>query len=269
MRLKRGIFVTGLTRVLVVGLLISIELEWAQGQSGTHLAFEVASIRPANVEHQHYTLHIGSGDTVGLEGATVKTLIEQAYDVRDFQISGGPGWIDSDKYDIAAKAESSAGVVTLDNLRPMLQDMLADRFNLRLHHDTKELSNYRLIQSKGGSKLKLNTTAGGPQGRGSPGHLMLQKVGTSILATQLARQIGRPVVDATGLKGEYDIVLEWTPDESQTSIPMGERQPEPPTNTIGPSLFTALEEQLGLKLESEKGPVDVIVIDSVERPSEN
>ena len=149
----------------------------------------------------------------------------------------------------------------------MLLPVLEERFNLKLYrHETREITVYELVVAKGGSKLKESApdtagTNGNPMRRSmllnGIGHL--ESHGTSIdpLAHELSRALGRTVFDKTGLTGNYDYTLEWTPDDG------------PPTDTVGPSLFTAVQEQLGLKLEAQKEPVDVVVIDHIDKPSPN
>ena len=189
---------------------------------------------------------------------TLKTLIQSAYGVKDFQITGGPRWLDGDAYDVSARADA-AGQLSNDDLKPMLQALLADRFRLKVHRETKEVSLYSLVVAKTGSKLREHTGPGGPSGgtlRDS-GKVTMNavKVPIAMLAENLGRVLGRTVVDNTGLTALYDFRLEWAQDQT--------------ADATGPSLFTALQEQLGLKLESTRGPVEVIVIDSAEKASEN
>jgi|HubBroStandDraft_1064217.scaffolds.fasta_scaffold08707_2 bla regulator protein BlaR1 len=264
-------------------------------------AFEVVSIKPSHDGDNRMMIRMAPGGRFEAHNIPVKLLLEQAYDIKDSQISGAPGWLDSDRYNIDAKAEDS----TADNqskpdreaqqarLRAMLQGMLADRFKLTLHHDTKEMPIYALVVAKNGPKFHETTAppfdpaaSGPPPGPGGPmqrgqirmmgrGDLTLTGVPLTQFADVLSRQLGRLVVDKTGLKGEYDFTLKWSPDEGQGQMfggPGGSpdgRPAAPPPDANGPSVFTALQEQLGLKLESEKGPVDTIVIDHVEKPSEN
>jgi len=146
----------------------------------------------------------------------------------------------------------------------MMQALLADRFKLALHRDTKELPVYALTIARGGPKL---SASGGefPRMRIGRGQIEAQKWTMAKFASDLARQLGRPVIDRTELAGTYDFKLEWTPDESQpgSAEPGGERT----ISVVGPSIFTALQEQLGLRLESTKGPVEILVVDHVEKPS--
>jgi uncharacterized protein (TIGR03435 family) len=172
----------------------------------------------------------------------------------------------------------------------MIQSLLADRFKLRVSHETKELPVYALVVAKNGPKCQeakpgdtypngIKGFDGRAQGAGSfragNGHLTLQGYPISFLSLLLAERLDRTVLDQTGLKGKYDIALKWTPDENLAATPSGPAGGNPGADAAaqpdssGPSIFTAIQEQLGLKLESTKGPVEIIVIDHIERPSEN
>ena len=234
--------------------------------------------------------------------ATMKMLIHRAYAVDDYQISGAPDWISKEHYDIDAKFDSSTAdelqklSLTERNLarQQMLQTLLAERFNLNIHRETKELQVYTLVVAKNGPKLqksKLDDTepdkpkAGPAPGTstmtaGASGAQMRSYASpVTTLASMLTMYLHRPVLDKTGLTEKYDFTLRWTPDENQLPPSSGVQgtaggsssglpSADPAPNS-GPSLFTAIQEQLGLKLESSKGPVEFIVIDHVERPSGN
>ena len=263
----------------LTGALISTPVSRAQQQRPE---FEVASIKP-NVNYDgRILLQVLPGGGLTTSGATLSFLLTLAYEVRSFQISGGAGWINSERFDVVAKSDRSTGSqndpsdptrITAEQLkamqqqmRPKLQALLADRFKLTLHRETREESVYALVAGKGGIKFQ--------QANGNFGGLRIGKsqftgsgASVEMLATALANQLGRPVVDRTGLKSQFDFKLEWTPDAVQASPP-GVDTPSP-ASPGGPSIFTAIQEQLGLKLESSKGPVEMLVIDHVERPSEN
>jgi uncharacterized protein (TIGR03435 family) len=262
-------------------------------------SFEVASIKPNRSGDLRSMVDFRLG-RFSATGITVRLLITFAYNVRDFQILGGPGWISSDRFDIEAK-EDDAQTEAVRKLPPeqarahnqlLMQSLLADRFKLKVTHGTKELPLYALVVAKNGPKLQegkpgdtypngLKGPDGRPAGRAGlmrvgPGQLTGQGIPMATLITLLSGQVGRTVVDQTGLKGKYDISLQWSPDPSQGAMfhgppggnPGGDAPPPPP-DTSGPTIFTALQEQLGLKLEPQKGPVEIIVIDHVEQPSEN
>jgi uncharacterized protein (TIGR03435 family) len=220
---------------------------------------------------------------------TLRHLITLAYRVRDFQVTGGPGWIDSERFNIDAKAEGAPSFnqeyVTLQYRR--LQTLLRDRFNLTIHRETKDLPVYELTVAKGGPKLQQPncvrrepddfTIAPGKYcgligGSISIGRLQASGTTMADLANYLSNPLSRTVVDKTAITGEFDFQLTFTPD-----APAGPSSdapgPRPADGAAAADLrldfFTAMQEQLGLKLESAKGPVEILVIDHVERPSEN
>jgi uncharacterized protein (TIGR03435 family) len=224
-------------------------------------------------------------------------MISIAYRVERFRVSGGPSWLPSERFDIVAKMDAA----TVDALgkfspdkrvlaqRQMLQKFLADRFRLTAHRETKELTVYKLVVAKGGPKLQeakpgdtypnakpyfdgTHPGAGTMRGGVLEGEVTAQAVPIAMLVQNLTGMLGHPVADETGLKGVYDFKLQFTPDDRlqpPSGTTSGFRFPIPPADSNAPSLFDALPEQLGLKLESGKGPVEVIVIDHVERPSPN
>jgi uncharacterized protein (TIGR03435 family) len=253
--------------------------------------FEVASVKPDKSGFGPTILLTADGLTA--TKVTVKFLIKQAYGVEDDEISGAPNWLDSDTYDVEAKV-SSADLAALDKLDEkqrmrMLQPLLAERFQLKVHQEAKEIPVYALIIAKNGPKLheaKPGDTypdgIKGPDGKpgGRPGMMMwgrgrlvAQGIPIANLLPPLTQQLERTVLDKTGLKGTYDITLLWTPEDDRAPMvngPDGGRQGSgPATDFSGASIFTAIQEQLGLKLESRKAPVEVLVIDHIEAPSEN
>lgn len=222
-------------------------------------------------------------DRVGglnVENAPVRALITMAYGIRDFQLSGGPGWIGTDRYDVMARPEKVESTQEPPDLKSMTDDqrkvrddmwkervrnLLAERFGLVVHKETREEQVYTLIVAKGGPKLTVVTSPGDRQGiSGNRGRSQGFAAPMSMMAMNLSSIIGRPVTDKTGLLGNYDWVLEYDPDVSGS-----QHQDDQSTDTPRPTIFTALQDQLGLKLESTKGPVDTYVIDKIDRPSEN
>src|SRR5579864_955597 len=194
------------------------------GQSSTKpLTFEVASIKPNTGDDHRFFIQIQPGGGLRTTGSTLKMLLTLAYDVREFQISGGPGWINSERYDIMAKAGDAAISDNPDDLRKMtdeqrrtvadqmrerLRALLAERFQLTIHRETKEQSVYALVVAKGGSKLQQSEgkEGTGPKGmmRMGRGQLSGQGVALQMLTQSLSSQLGRPVIDQTGLKGNFD-----------------------------------------------------------------
>lgn len=233
----------------LIGFVLSATL-FAQ----TPAAFDVATVKLSSSIENGYTVYTDVGGGLTLKYMTLKDLIAFAWDVRDFQITGGPGWINSTHYDVSAKSQNAQGMF---QLRPMVQPLLAERFQLAIHKGTKELVFYALVIGKNEAKLKPSE-ARSPEFRGHGGEFSAKGIPISLLAGKLAEELGRPVIDKTGLTGKYDFNLQWTPDD-------GEQKTDPSR----PSLFTAAQEQLGLKLESQKGPVEVLIVDRAERPTEN
>ena len=274
--------------------------------------FEVASIKP-NKENDHRIMFgMQPGGRFSATGVTLKRLMVFAYGVREYQLTGLPAWADTDRYDISAKAEGAADAAPQDRpptpaemqtrqekTRAMLQDLLADRFGLVMHRETKELPVYNLVVGKNGPKL-VETPADPPSGSGDApirvggltvapgagqgaraqmisigrGQISGSRMAMPMLVNQLSANLGRNVIDKTGLTGLYDIKLTWTPEEGQTMMPPpganpGEGRPDSAPLDSGPSMFTAIQEQLGLKLEPGKGPVEMIVVDKADKPTEN
>ncbi len=274
------------------------------------LAFEVSSIKVNHSADNRMGVRFSPGRLTAT-GIGLKFLIANAYNVRPFQISGGPNWINTEKYDIDAKMpdglDAELEKLPMDQRREkmsqLMQSLLADRFQLKVSHQTKEGPVYNLVVAKNGpliheAKPPVDTPDApkGPDGkpiprnfmRMMPGDLSGQAVPIEFLAQQLSMQTGRKVIDQTGLKGSYDFELKWSPEPGPGGMmgggPAGGGPPGggppgagpgpgpdggAPPDASGPSIFTALQEQLGLKLDSAKGPVDMLVIDHVEKPTEN
>jgi uncharacterized protein (TIGR03435 family) len=230
--------------------------------------FEAASIKPS-APAQPGEFRIGvrmlPGGRVSMSGVTAKILIQQAYGVRDFQIIGGPSWMGVDRYDITAKPEGAANP---DQVKVMIQGLLAERFQLKFHRETRELPTYALVVGKGGPKIhesevdKSSEKPRGTQMSVGRGQLDVKSAPMAALTNHLGQVLGRSVIDKTELLGNYDFKLEWTPDDNQGDGGV-------PADSQRPSIFTAVQDQLGLKLESTKGPVEILVVDRVEKASDN
>jgi bla regulator protein blaR1 len=265
-----------------LGLFMCTASRAQQPSSGSQPEFAAASVKPSASDDSRTLLQVLPGGGLRVSGATLKFLITLAYEVRSFQILGGSGWISSDRFDVMAKSDGSTNSekeprdpskVTAaqlkgmqDQMRPKLQALLAERFKLNLRRETREQPVYALVIGKGGTKFHQEN--GNFRGL-RIGRTQLTGSGATLemLTTALANQLGRPVLDRTRLEGSFDFKLEWADQGGASSPPGGDALP--PADPNGPSIFTALQEQLGLKLESTKGPVEVLVIDQVERPSEN
>ena len=194
---------------------------------------------------------------LSIQNASLKTLIRNAYGIQAFQFAEGPKWLDTNMYDIEATTGTGKDT-TNDQFKTLLQGLLTDYFGLKVHWETREGPVYALIAARGGAKIK-ESSAAQPDINGSKfgheGHMKGTDEPLSVLAANVANQIQQPVIDRTGLSGSYDWVLAWDPN--------------PDENSTNPSMFTALEEQLGLKLDRQRGPIQTLVIDDARLPSNN
>lgn len=225
--------------------------------------FDVISVRPSSLQDpSRRSMQNLPGGRVRFIGVPLSFLMMPAYQVWDFQISGGPGWIRTELWDIVAEAEGVQGYLTMDRQRPMLRALMEDRFQLKVHTEKKRLPGYALVVDKHGPKLHRSTDAK-PSTQSAKGSMIVKDVGMTWFVGSLSQKLGCVVIDQTGLTGEFDFSLQWAPDLGENSAVGQTRAGE------GPSLFTALTEQLGLRLVSQRVPADVIVIDNVQRPSSN
>jgi uncharacterized protein (TIGR03435 family) len=217
----------------------------------TEPRFEVASLKVGAADAGGTTVYNPTPERFAADNITIRTLIALAWDVRVFQVSGGPGWLDSQRYDVVAKPE---GDPTDERIRRMVRTLLAERFQLLVHHASKEMPIFSLEIAKGGAKLPAASPGDGNEIRDKNGHLTARRISAEMFARILANELERPVLDRTGIDSIFDVDLEWTPEQNTDP---------------GPSIFTAIQEQLGLKLESQRASVDVLVVDRVGRPSSN
>ena len=235
--------------------------------------FEVAAIRPANPDSESGTLvNLTPGGGLRAVNATLKDLIETGYQVRSFQILGGPPWTAAAKYDITATAATDELTRSIERqpgnseVRLKVQVLLRDRFQLQVHREIRTVPIYSLIVAKNGIKAdSLKATSRAAKGINASRGAMLGEAATMAnLAAKLSNLLDRPIENSTGLDGRYDFRLQWTPELDPPAANGGVAG-----DRFGPSIFTALQEQLGLRLESTKGPVEVLIIDQAERPSAN
>lgn len=289
-------------RMVAVMLPVAIEILnaltlWAQSAAVPKPHFEVASIKRNVSGSLGERFNPLPGGRLIIENVPLRLLIQNAYDVFPFQVSAGPGWIDSDRYDVDAKADGNPSIPEM--IGPMLAGLLEDRFRLKVHRETKQSPVYTLTVAKGGLKLPESKaecwvehdvngrpspppTPGDPplppcgrvMGRLSPSGALLEGRSASVgsLIFTLSHLLNRTIIDKTGFAGTFDIHLEFALDQALGGIgtPGGpSAPPEVAANVSKPSIFTALQEQLGLKLESDRGAVEILVIDHVEKPSEN
>ena len=257
--------------------------------------FEVATIKPSAGGNRSSMGMNRSGDFEATN-MSVKSLVAEAYRVKTFEVDGGPGWIGSDTFDVSAKptVDPGPGATTKEaygQIQLMLQSLLADRYALKVHHETKELPVYALAVAKGGLKLTppdcVKPDAANPPPSPVPGqsppafcgntrvnrngqNLVLTATGitTARLASTLSGLVHRTVIDRSDTTQPFNATLEWAPDQGVEGAPTTGDAAGAAEST-GASIFTALQEQLGLKLEPTKGPVEVLVIDHVEKPTPN
>ena len=287
-----GLPVVAVVAPIVVGILDPPRVR-AASRPGTRAQaplpeFEVASVKiNKSGLSGKVNLQTLPGGRFTAENVTLRQLIRNAYMLQDAQVSGGPKWIDDDRFDIVAKAggddlgdpflATQRGQPSRGQL--MLRALLADRFMLLYHNEAREMSTYSLVAARRDgtlgpslkrSALDCSTPRSGCGLRLMPGNMTGGGASMSQLANSLAAFVGRQVFDRTELAGDFDFTLMWTPDQ----IPPGLEQKAaamklPPIDPNGPSIFTALQEQLGLKLDAVKGPVVVLVVDRAEHPKEN
>ena len=225
-------------------------------------AFEVATIKPAAPSSDGHThINYPPDDRFSATNITLPALMQWSYGVPQKQILDGPSWLSTTRFDIEAKVDpaeikSLTSEQISDLKRRMLQVLFADRFHLKLHQETRTLPVYDLVLAKGGAKLQPSQSKGKSIGFGKS-HFNGEGLTTALIAEELSLIAGRIVVDRTNLTDRYDFKLQWTPDDATV------------TDNSAPSLFTAIQEQLGLKLESAKEPVPVLVIDGIEQPTPN
>ena len=222
-------------------------------------SFDVASIKPSDAPPGSSGVSTSDG-LVRAHNVTLKRCISGAYGVPEAQIVDGPKWMDDLRFEIVAKAGYPAGDT---EMMVMLQTLLAERFQLKLHRDSQTVSGYSLTLAKGGLKAKVSEGDGGASTNSSRGRIEATKCTMARLAMKLAAALKVPVVDMTEETRAFDLTLQWVPDEMLAKAASGTDA------ASGPSLFTALQEQLGLKLEARKIPVGVLVVDHAELPSEN
>lgn len=285
-----------LISLLAVGLLVATLPVFGQGdaevrpsvRSAPALTFDVVSIKPNKSNSSHYTLEFPpGGDGVVITNVNLYSIIRFAYDFwREDLIFGVPAWTKSEQYDIQAKV-AGADVAAWRGLsdgerRLMLQAVLADSFKLKAHLEPKEISVYALVAAKDGPKMKvakpdevgeLKSPDGKPaQGmvHTGQGQFTAQQASMADLALELSDYTGRQVIDKTGLVGRYDFTLQFAPEPGYGPEYRGQQaRSAPPPEASGSSVYTAVQEQLGLRLDPAKAPVEGLVIDHVERPAEN
>lgn len=249
----------------------------AAPQAAALPVFDVAAIHPHEpLPHEGSSIDDTNGRFITIN-VTLRSIMQWAFDVPQSRIVGGPSWIHSDRWDIEAKADDALDMqktfdppAALLQKRQMVQSLLKNRFGLTYHYATRVLPVYVLVVAKDGPKF-LSTKANGTTINRARDHIGVQGGDdtVAILAEQLAETLGRVVLDKTGIEGRYNIHLTWTPDDRAAPPAGGSAGASAEPVSSGPSIFTALQEQLGLKLDAQRAPVQVLVIDHVELASAN
>jgi uncharacterized protein (TIGR03435 family) len=277
-------------KLVVVGVTVVITAVVGMAQTpSSSPTFEVTSVKPNRSDGLQMSIQ-APGDRYTFTNAPLRLILRMAYRVQGFQILGGPEWMASDRFDVVGKAQRA---VPVDEKLTMLRSLLADRFKLVVHDETRELPIFALVKARRDGTLGARLRKAGvdcaalatsgrfpeaprpgarptcgmtvrPGGFAAGGITMAQL--TSALSSAWP-SLDRLIVDRTGLDGSFDVDLEWTPDQMPPGPPPPGAPSLPPIDPNGPSIFAALQEQLGLKLESTRGPVEVVVIDHVERPT--
>lgn len=266
------------SRAIAFSALLAATLSYANAQApaaapGEALHFDVISVRENKTGEGGMRWQTTASAYIGTN-VTVMTVLMGAYGLRSDQISGAPGWVSSTRYDVEGKlvdANFKMRDLKKKQHEELLRSILIERFKLKAHIETRDAATYDLLVAKGGSKLKpvepadpnhpeVFTGKGVPRGGFMFGNGMMQAnaLGISQLATQLANELERTVIDKTALTGVYDYKLTWAPDPDA-----------PSTDSTAPNLFTALQEQLGLRLQPSRGQVETLVIDHIELPTSN
>jgi uncharacterized protein (TIGR03435 family) len=241
--------------------------------TATDPSFEVATIKlsPPDQPGKLFTV-TGGGRQFKTINTTMNDLIGFAYGMHPKEVINAPDWFDKDKFDILAQPDAE-GMPSQAQLKTMLQKLLVSRFQLTFHKDTQELSVYEIVVGKDGAKL--TASAGDPNGlpglgfRGLGDLIVRNATMADFAGLMQGAVLDKPVVDHTGLKGKFDFTLKWTPDQSQFETFGGVKNPPADTADAPPDLYTAIQQQLGLKIDTTKAPTDVMVIDKVSKPTPN
>jgi bla regulator protein blaR1 len=240
---------------------------FAQSQS-SRPKFEVASVKASDPQDPRtFMVTPPNGSRFSTTGASLKFLIGIAYEKAPAQVSGGPSWLDTDRFEIDARPDTAVpGLEGYKRTKLMLQSLLEERFKLAVHTETRQESVYELVLTKTGSKLK-EVSFGVPRQEMRRGELLVTSTRLSFVTPIFSTLVQRPVIDKTGLAGVYDFTLKFRPEPNAA----GAAAPDAPplADPEAPGIFTAIQEQLGLRLESAKGPVEILVVDHAEKPEAN
>jgi uncharacterized protein (TIGR03435 family) len=249
--------------VLKVCFLVCISLICVRGADAP--SFDIASIRPHAPDDNRFYVRLPVDGRFTATGSVAKLIVMLAYDVQEAQIVGGPSWFTTEKWDIEARSDNQ-GAHSIEETRRMVQNMLEERFGLRIHRETEQRPAYGLTVAKGGPKFKAAEQRS-TNVRITSNSISLERGDLARMTQVHSAALGRPVIDRTGLEGLYNLSLQWDDAPIRQGVP-GLDVHAQPGNDHGP-IFTAIQDQLGLRLESQRAPVEVIVVDRIERPSQN
>ena len=277
--MRRGI-VRGLTTVLIavaMGALMTVATPVAFGQGTPAPAvpvFAASVVKPSGpASGNGLSVKFLAGGRFVARNANVRLLIKIAYNLNDDEVTGGPAWIGLKHFDIDATTDAAAdtsGVVDKERNHLLLQGLLRDRFQLRLRSEMRQMSTYALVLAKGGPKMTPSATQDGDAHiRGGLGHITAANASLDQLAAAVEDWVGHPVKNLTGLDGKYDFKLDWTPDQAMAAGGASGGAATDQSDYSGPTIFTAVQQQLGLSLQARKTDSLCEVVESVELPSEN
>ena len=255
------------TLLLAASLFAPLAQSQIQAPRPSPRPFDVAAIKPDKTGSNSASMSTSHGRLTATN-VTARTLILRAFQLKDIQISGGPGWIDTDRYDVSARTEDRS--ISDDDLWLSLQPLLLERFHLKFRRGIKQGPVLSLVTDKAKAGLVAHRGTDTPSlkisSSGGKASLVASNISMAKLASSLSGFTGRIVVDNTRLNGGFDFKLEWEQDRQEESRLTGM---EESLGITGPSIYTALPEQLGLKLQHANGPVENLVVDSIDRPTEN
>lgn len=260
-------------RIVINALFAAALVAQTPAKIPSDLRFDVASLKPNTGSEQGYLIRPApGGERYVATNCPIKYMLQVAYRVKAEQIVGGPGWLETDRFDMDARAEKPSSV---EELHVMLINMLAERLQLKSHHEKRDMPMYALAVDKGGPKLTPHQATNANDvwidfSESSFLHMKLKATYSPMdyFAFRISQFMDRPVVDLTNLRGDYDFTLEFT-RELPPGFPNGGKINGEEPDTSGPTIFAAVKQQMGLELKAQKGPVEVIVIDHIEKPSAN
>jgi uncharacterized protein (TIGR03435 family) len=256
-----------MTRIYFTATLVSALASFGFAEPAALLDFEVATVKPTGASFAGKSVGMPPNGDLVIRGMTLKDVIQFAFGLHPNLIVGASGWMDGERYDILARPEPGR-LPSADELKSMLRRLLEDRFKLTFHRAFQEASVYVIVVAKTGSKMKERSPVDAEASTSltfQGARLPAKAVSMPMLAEALTIVLDRPVIDGTGLRGKYDFDLAWMPEPDQ----FDGHGSAAPSDANAPNIFTAMQEQLGLRLDSRKGSVQSLIVDHAERPAGN